>query len=73
MKQPKQDVAGLLSEMRLSNHEFIPDWSNCSYWFPEAFLPFLFKVWGFYHSLKDEEAKLLLTIPLLKITRIFLL
>jgi hypothetical protein len=71
MKQPKQDVAGLLSEMRLSNHEFIPDWSNCSYWFPEAFLPFLFKVWGFYHSLKDEEAKLLLTIPLLKITRIF--
>jgi hypothetical protein len=71
MEQPKQDVAGLLSEMRLSNHEFIPDWSNFSYWFPQEFLPFLVRVWGFYHSLRDEEAKLLLTIPLLKITRIF--
>jgi hypothetical protein len=71
MKQPNEDVDNLLSEMRLSNHEFIPDWSNYSYWFPEEFLPFLSKVWGFYHSLEDEEAKLLLTIPLLKITRIF--
>jgi hypothetical protein len=71
MKQPKQDVDNLLTEMRLSNHEFIPDWSNFSYWFPEEFLPFLFKVWGFYHSLADEQAKLLLAIPLIKITRIF--
>lgn len=71
MKQPNQDVGNLLSEMRLSNHEFIPDWSNFSYWFPKEFLPFLSKAWGFYHSLTDEEAKLLLTIPLLKITRIF--
>lgn len=71
MKQPNEDVDNLLSEMRLSNHEFIPDWSNYSYWFPKEFLPFLSKVWGFYHSLEDEEAKLLLTIPLLKITRIF--
>ncbi len=71
MKQPKQDVDNLLAEMKRCNHEFIPDWSNFSYWFPEEFLPFLSKVWGFYHSLTDEEAKSLLTIPLLKITRIF--
>ena len=71
MKQPTQDVDYLLAEMKRCDHEFIPDWSNFRYWFPQEFLPFLFKVWGFYHSLTDEEAKLLLTIPLLKITRIF--
>ncbi len=71
MKQPKQDVDSLLAEMKCYTHEFIPDWSNLSYWFPEEFLSFLFRIWGFYHSLTDEEAKLLLTIPLLKITRIF--
>src|SRR5690606_29330750 len=71
MKQPRQDVDRLITEMRYSCHEFIPDWPNRTYWFPEEFLPFLYRAWGFYHSLEDEEAKLLLTIPLLKVTRFF--
>lgn len=71
MKQPRQDVDRLITEMRYSCHEFIPDWPNRTYWFPEEFLPFLYGAWGFYHSLEDEEAKLLLTIPLLKVTRFF--
>ena len=72
MEQPKQDIDSLLAGMKGYDHEFIPDWSNLSYWFPEEFLPFLFRVWGFYHSLTDDdEAKLLLTIPLIKTTRIF--
>ncbi|MDH7477755.1 MAG: hypothetical protein QHH17_05165 [Candidatus Bathyarchaeota archaeon] len=65
------DVKEILHRMATSNKEFIPDWSNIDYWFPKEFLPFLYKVWGFYHSLDDEYLKLLLTIPLLKTTRYF--
>lgn len=65
------DVKELVNQMATSNKEFVPDWSNLDYWFLKDFLPLLFKVWGFYHSLDDEYLKLLLTIPLLKTTRYF--
>jgi hypothetical protein len=71
MSLPEYDIKDLLSNMRLSDKEFIPDWSNYGYWFPEEFFPFLFRMWGFYHSLSDDGIKLLLTIPLLKATRTF--
>jgi len=65
------DIEGLLVEMADSSEKFNPDWSKLDYWFPRKFLPLLFRVWGFYHSLDDEYAKLVLTIPLLKVTRYF--
>jgi hypothetical protein len=65
------DVKELLNEIATSEGEFIPKWSKVNYWFPQEFLPFLFKVWGFYHSFDDKYLKLLLTIPLLKTTRFF--
>jgi len=67
----KIDIDSLLSQMAASKEEFIPQWSNLHYWFPEEFLPFLFSIWGFYHSIEDTWLKLLLTIPLLKTTRYF--
>ena len=70
--QPKEvDVNSLLSQINTSHTEFIPQWSNLTYWFPEEFLPLLFKVWGFYHCVEDPSLKLLLTIPLLRATRYF--
>jgi len=65
------DVTELLSRMNASDTEFVPKWSKLNYWFPKEFLPLLYKAWGFYHSLEDEYVKLLLTIPLLKVTRYF--
>ena len=65
------DVTELLSRMNVSDTEFVPKWSKLDYWFPKEFLPLLYKAWGFYHSLEDEYVKLLLTIPLLKVTRYF--
>lgn len=58
---------------KMANYEtpFAPDWGNISYWYPEQFLPMLSKVWGFYHSLENEELKNILLIPLLKTTRYF--
>lgn len=70
--EPKDvNVNNLLLELSTCRDEFVPKWSNLSYWFPEEFLPFLFRVWGFYHSLQDEQVKRLLLIPLLKATRYF--
>jgi len=65
------DSDALVRDMTMYNKPFIPDWGNIKYWYPEQFLPMLSKAWGFYHSLKNEELKLILLIPLLKTTRYF--
>jgi len=65
------DIDNCLLQIAVSSREFIPEWSNLRYWFPEEFLPLLFRAWGFYHSLEDEQIKHILTIPLLKTTRYF--
>jgi hypothetical protein len=71
MEPENVDLDLLLSRIKNCRSEFIPAWSNLDYWFPEEFLPLIFRVWGFYHSLDDERLKLLLTIPLLRVTRYF--
>lgn len=71
MESKNVDVRELVSEMKTSRAEFVPEWPNLSYWFPDEFLPMLFRAWGFYHSTNDGWLKLLLTIPLLKTTRQF--
>jgi DNA modification methylase len=59
----------IVTEMERSKECFVPNWSNLSYWFPNEVLPFLFKVWGYYHSLHESKVKSLILIPLLKATR----
>lgn len=71
LKPKEVETKELLNQMATSNEEFMPQWSRLHYWFPQEFLPLLFKVWGFYHSLDNEYLKLFLTIPLLKTTRYF--
>jgi hypothetical protein len=63
------DTDFAISLLRKSHENFVPKWSKLSYWFPKASLPFLYNVWGAYHSLEDEKLKRLLLIPLLKTTR----
>ncbi|NWF95321.1 MAG: hypothetical protein HXY34_04190 [Candidatus Thorarchaeota archaeon] len=65
------DVDALVRAVESSEHEFIPDWSNYEYWFPEEFFRVLSRAWGYYHSLEDQYAKLVLTIPLLRVSRHF--
>jgi len=71
LKPKKVDIEEILEQMANSDEKFVPQWSNLRYWFPEEFLPFLYRVWGFYHSCTDKYIKLLLTIPLLNTTRYF--
>ncbi|MEO0143477.1 MAG: hypothetical protein ABIL45_00915 [candidate division WOR-3 bacterium] len=65
-----QNLIELLEEIKKSQKQFIPKWSNLNYWFPEEFLPVLSKAWGFVHSL-PENIKYFFLIPLLKTTRYF--
>lgn len=71
LKPTKIATDFLVNDIKKSREKFIPDWSNLSYWYPDKFLPELFRVWGFYHSLDDGPLKSLLTIPLLKVSRKF--
>jgi len=70
--EPREIKVGeLCHQISVSTEEFVPRWSRLQYWFPEEFLPFLYRVWGFYHSIDDRYVRLLLTLPLLKTTRYF--
>lgn len=71
LKPKNIGIISLLHQIENCREEFIPRWSNLHYWYPEDFLPFLFKVWGFYHSHEDEYIKNVLVIPFLKVTRYF--
>lgn len=57
--------------MKQSDQPWLPDWSRLDYWYPEAILLLLSKVWGYYHTLEDEQLRLLITVPLLKATKMF--
>jgi len=65
------EVNKILTDMNSSDGEFIPDWSRLNYWYNEEILNFLFKIWGYYHSLIDTYYKILLSVPLLKTSRYF--
>lgn len=71
MKPKDIDIAEVRKAMLSSDKEFIPKWSRMPNWFPSNFLPFLYKVWGYYHSIPDRDLKLIVTVPLLKTTRYF--
>jgi len=70
MKPPSVNVHDLIKALKNSKEEFIPKWSNLSYWFPEEFIPVISQAWGFAHSL-DDETKYVLLIPLINVTRYF--
>jgi len=65
------DVPQLAQKMLNSEIEWLPDWNNLAYWFPQEVIPFLSHLWGYYHSCSDETIKKLITVPLLKLTRMF--
>jgi DNA modification methylase len=69
-RNQKVNILELMKEIKNSQKEFIPKWSNLNYWFPEDFIPILSKAWGFVHSLIDET-KYGLLIPLINVTRYF--
>jgi DNA modification methylase len=71
MKPVNINLNEVTEQMFSYGEEFVPRWSRHQYWFPNDFLPFLYKVWGYYHSLSDRDLKLTLTVPLLKTTRNF--
>ena len=71
LRPQKLDFQDLLWRMKQSKEDFIPDWSNFEYWFPQEFIPFLRNIWGFYHSINHGYTKLILTLPLLKVSRYF--
>ncbi|MEM3974698.1 MAG: hypothetical protein QW320_10055 [Ignisphaera sp.] len=70
MSEKKIDINKIMNDIKASKEEFVPRWSNLTYWFPEDFLPLLSRSWGFAHSMTDDT-KYLLLIPLLKVTRYF--
>lgn len=70
MEPPEIDLDKIIKDIKNSNREFIPKWSNLKYWYPEEFLPMLYKAWGCVHNLEDTIKNLIL-IPLINVTKYF--
>jgi len=71
MKPIQIEEDEIFDEIRFNKRTYLPDWSSIEYWYPKEFIPFLAEIWGYYHSLPENEKKLILTIPLLKLSRYF--
>ncbi|HGE70460.1 TPA: hypothetical protein ENX78_06480 [Candidatus Poribacteria bacterium] len=70
IKRIDTNPASIIRNIKNSDKEFVPNWSNIKYWFPEEFLSLLAKAWGVANSLTETD-KYLLLIPLLKVSRFF--
>jgi DNA modification methylase len=70
METSNVNLFKLMNDIRNSSYEFIPQWSNLAYWFPEKFIPLLSRTWGYVNA-QPEKIKHMLLIPLLKVTRYF--
>lgn len=54
----EMDVKQIIHSMAENNSfEWLPKWRNINYWYPEDLIPFLGKIWGFYHNLADQTTK----------------
>lgn len=71
MNPVEVDISDIIREMKTSRQRFVPDWQRHQNWFKPEFLSFLYRVWGYYHSIQEKKIKMILTIPLLKTTRYF--
>lgn len=65
------DSDEIIRQITICHEKFIPQWSNISYWYQPEVLPFLYQVWGFYHSLQQPPVKRILLVPFLKVSRLF--
>ncbi|MHA1279562.1 MAG: hypothetical protein ACTSQ8_20360 [Candidatus Helarchaeota archaeon] len=71
MAPPSIDPKGLIEKLKEYSISFEPDWKNIRYWHDDMFLNMLKLNWGYYHSIKDEEEKKILLLPLIKATRYY--
>lgn len=65
------NLPAIIHDVMHSEREWLPQWSNLRYWYPEQIIPLLARVWGYYHHQDDSYLRKLLTVPLLKVTRAF--
>src|SRR4030067_654155 len=71
MRPIEIDADALIRKMSTCTSKAFPDWQNISYWHPEEFLTLLYKAWGFYDTLDNEDLEKILLIPLLQATHYF--
>jgi hypothetical protein len=70
-KPPKIDASNIVKQMIQCPTSWLPQWSNINYWYPECVLPLLSRLWGYYHSIEEDNIKRIIAIPLLRISKIF--
>ncbi len=72
MSPPREfDPLKVISAIKKHSGSYLPKWKNLTYWHPQAFLSLLSRAWSYAHSLPSRQERLLLYIPLVKVSRYF--
>ncbi len=61
----------LLGDMRKSEDQFSPSWSNVYYWYPSEILDMLSRYWGFIHNRDNGVYSSIIKSALLKVSKRF--
>ena len=61
----------LLADMKESNKQFIPAWSNVAYWYAPEILEILSQYWGFINNRDEEIFSTIIKAALLKASKRF--
>ena len=67
----ENDLCKLIADMRKSEHQFIPDWSNVAYWYAPEILELLSHYWGFINNTGDGIYAAVVKAALLKVSKRF--
>ncbi len=67
----KEKLFEYLNFVLCSDTEFIPNWSNYKYWYPEQFLSVLVKYWGAIKKFDDNLYRRIIQASLIKLSKHF--
>ena len=65
------DLHKLLEGMRARKHQFMPAWSNVTYWYAPEILDVLSQYWGFIHNVDNTVYSTIVKAALLKASKRF--
>lgn len=60
-----------IEQIKLETEQFIPDYSNIRYWYPEIFFNVISRYWAGLHKLDDDIYKWIIQASLVRISKLF--
>jgi len=67
----KNELSKIIQNMQQEQSQFIPDYNNIQYWYPDAIFDLLSKYWAGLHKLDNNIYKYIVQAALVRISKLF--